>query len=60
MNNPLRASLVVQPGDWEFCGALVPGYPTLHPLNPDFWDKFWRLYTKALQPDAGNIRRPAF
>jgi REP element-mobilizing transposase RayT len=60
MNNPVRANLVVRPGDWEFCGALVPGYPTLHLLNPDFWDKFWRLYAKALQPDAGNIKRPAF
>jgi len=40
LNNPAAAELVTQPEDWSFSGAVVPGYPTLHPLNPDFWEKF--------------------
>jgi hypothetical protein len=44
---------------WPFCGAIVPGYPTLHPLQPDFWPKFWKLYLAGCAPDAGRIKRPS-
>jgi REP element-mobilizing transposase RayT len=60
LNNPVAAELVSKPEDWNFCGAVVPGYPTFHPLKPDFWEKFWKLYTKSRHPDSGNIRRPSF
>jgi putative transposase len=60
LNNPLRAKLVLKLEDWDFCGAVVPGYPTLHPLKPDFWEKFWKLHARSRQPDAGNIKRPSF
>jgi len=56
--NPLRAGLVNSPNKWPFSGCIVPGYPTLHPLQDDFWRKFWKLYAQARRPDAGNIRRP--
>ncbi|MCX6903219.1 MAG: hypothetical protein NTW03_07025 [Verrucomicrobia bacterium] len=56
--NPVRAELVKHPNEWSFSGCIVPGYPTLHPLQDDFWRKFWKLYAQARQPDAGNIRRP--
>lgn len=46
--------------EWRFCGAVVPGYPKLHPLEPDFLAKFWKLYGRVLHPDAGNIKRPRF
>jgi putative transposase len=58
MENPLRADLVVQPGEWKFGGAMVPGYPALHPLQDDFWPKFWKLYAQSKHPDAGKILRP--
>jgi REP element-mobilizing transposase RayT len=60
LGNPVKAELVSQSEDWKFCGAIVPGYPTLHLLTTDFWEKFWKLYATALHPDAGNIKRPPF
>jgi hypothetical protein len=50
--NPVRAKLVEREGDWPFLGAVVPGYPTLHPLAPDFWELFWKLYNheRAAEP----------
>lgn len=56
--NPVRAELVAHSRDWEFLGAVVPGYPTLHPLQPDYWSKFWKLYAQMLQPDAGHRTLP--
>ena len=58
LENPLRAELVKHPNEWPFTGAVVPGYPTLHPLRKDFWSKFWKLHTQARHPDAGKIIRP--
>jgi putative transposase len=58
LENPLRAELVNRPNDWPFNGAVVPGYPMLHPLQNDFWPKFWNLYAQARQPDAGKVLRP--
>jgi REP element-mobilizing transposase RayT len=46
--NPVRAKLVEQAGDWPFAGAVVPGFPALHPAQEDFWEKFWKLYVAAL------------
>jgi putative transposase len=42
--NPGRAKLVAEGGDWPFSGAIVPGYPALHPMQEDFREKFWKLY----------------
>jgi REP element-mobilizing transposase RayT len=56
--NPVRAKLIKETGVWPFCGAVVPGYPGLHPLEEDFWPLFWKLYAAAHAPDAGNIKRP--
>ena len=58
LENPLRAELVKDPREWPFNGAVVPGYPALHPLEKSFWSLFWKLYGQARHPDAGNIRRP--
>jgi len=58
LENPLRADCVKHPIEWQFSGAVAPGYPTLHPLQDDFWRKFWKLYTQAKHPDAGKILRP--
>ena len=55
--NPVRAGLIKESEIWPFCGAIVPGYPDLHPLDEDFWPQFWKLYLAALAPDAGDINR---
>jgi REP element-mobilizing transposase RayT len=46
LNNPVRKELVAKPDVWRYRGALVAGYPKLHPCEDDYWDKFWRIYGK--------------
>jgi putative transposase len=58
LENPLREELIKRPADWKFSGAVVPGYPTLHPSKEDFWETFWKLYSQMKHPDAGSILRP--
>jgi REP element-mobilizing transposase RayT len=60
LENPLRAKLVEKITDWKLLGSVVPGYPKLHPIEDDYWKKFWELYTAQRRPDAGNIVRPPF
>jgi putative transposase len=56
--NPVRAELIGEKEIWPFIGCLVPGYPKLDPMTDDYWSKFWRIYSKLRQDDAGNIKRP--
>lgn len=58
IDNARVAGLVKQAADWQFSGAIVPGYPNLFPLDEDFWPLFWKLYLAARAPDAGKIERP--
>ena len=44
--NPVRAELVQNERDWPFSGAILPGYPDLHPTNDGYWELFWKLYWK--------------
>lgn len=60
VNNPVEAGLATEPEEWGFLGAVIPGYPKLHPLEPDFWAKFWKFYAHAVPPEAGQIKRPRF
>lgn len=54
--NPVRAGLVDAAGRWDFTGCLVPGYPNLHPLENDYWGKFWRMYAAAtLRGSIGKL-----
>lgn len=46
--NPVRSDLASGAQAWPFTGCMVPGYPSLHPLNADFWGKFWRIYNAAV------------
>jgi len=50
--NPGRAKLVAEGGDWPFSGVVVPGYPTLHPMQEDFWEKFWKLYVAERESES--------
>lgn len=47
LENPCRKALVNHPRDWPYFGAVVPGYPFLHPLGEDFWEQFWKLYQQT-------------
>ena len=50
LDNPQRKELVAHPRDWPYLGAIVPGYPFLHPLEEDFWPMFWKFYTEQREP----------
>jgi len=56
--NPVRAGLIKETEIWQFCGAIIPGYPVFHPLEKDFWRLFWKLYATARSPDAGQRKLP--
>jgi len=56
--NPVRAKLITETDAWPFTGCIVPGYPKLNLIEDDFWPRFWRIFGKLRQPDAGNIMRP--
>jgi len=58
MDNARVAGLVKHPKEWAYTGAIVPGYPALHPLENEFWPSFWKLYAAGRAPDAGHIKRP--
>jgi putative transposase len=46
-SNPVEAGLVPSAEDWEFTGAIVGGYPDLHPVRQrKFWEILWGLYWK--------------
>jgi hypothetical protein len=46
LDNPRRKGLVAHPQEWPHLGAIVPGYPFLHPLEEEFWPMFWKLYSE--------------
>ena len=54
LNNPVRSRLATEPAAWQFSGAILPGYPKLHPLGDDFWKKFWQLFAQAKEPAASQ------
>lgn len=49
--NPVRAELVKKESDWAYSGALIPGYPDLHPLAEGYWELFWKLYMKQREAE---------
>jgi REP element-mobilizing transposase RayT len=50
--NPVRDELVMQEEDWPYSGAVIPGYPALHPLAKEFWERFWKLYVNARESES--------
>ena len=53
--NPVRVGLVEREGDWPYGGALVPGYPGLHPLADDYWELFWKLYWQRRETEGIDV-----
>jgi len=58
--NPRRKGLVAHPRDWPYLGAIVPGYPFMHPLAEDFWPLFWKLYTTQRDPQRASPAKGRF
>ena len=58
LDNPVRAQLVNEPKAWPFCGAIMPGFPKFHPLDGDFWPKFWKLFQQQRESGAGDRKLP--
>lgn len=56
--NPVRAGLMDEKQAWRFCGAIIPGYPAVHPLEREFWPLFWRLYDVARSAESGQRKLP--
>jgi REP element-mobilizing transposase RayT len=55
--NPGRAKLVAEGESWPFSGVVVPGYPALHPMQEDCWERFWKLYVaeRESEPPAPSV-----
>lgn len=47
LENPVRAGLCAERGDWEFSGCVVAGYPELEVRASDFWERFWKIYDRV-------------
>jgi len=59
--NPVRAKLARSEREWPYNGAIVPGYPTLHPLEDGYWELFWevcheRRNSEPLPPPTPPLR----
>lgn len=56
--NPVRAGFIKEGEKWQFGGAIIPGYPAMHPQEEKFWPLFWKLYVALRSPDAGQRKLP--
>ena len=56
--NPVRAELVQRESEWPFSGAIIPGYPTLHPFAEDYWERFWKLYIAERESEPPPAATP--
>ncbi len=58
LSNPSKDGVVPLGDRWPNCGAIVPGYPKLHPLEDGFWPVLWKVYNKTKEPDANDRHLP--
>lgn len=56
--NPVRAELTKAEAEWRFSGAVIPGYPDMHPLQADYWELFWKLYYQQREATPMEPRKP--
>ncbi len=60
IDNARKEGLVGHLKEWSFCGAVIPGYPAMHPMEEDFWPTFWKIYSANLAANARSTIRPSF
>jgi putative transposase len=58
LQNPVRAKLVESAEQWQFHGAIIPGYPRLHPAQEQSWPLFWKLYVQHREAEILPDRPP--
>jgi len=58
LNNAVKSGLATKVEDWPDCGAIVPGYPKMHPTDADYWEKLWRIVDKLRSTDCNNHTLP--
>ena len=58
--NPERAKIVEADEfrAYKFSGCLIPGYPELNLWQPDFWERFWRIYSYLGKNGLFSSRMP--
>jgi putative transposase len=47
--HPVRAGLCGCWQEYRYSGALAAGYPELGVRQPDYWERFWRIYDRLVQ-----------
>lgn len=52
LDNPVRKELVSDRNEWNFSGAVVPGYPDLDWRSEDYWEKFWKIYNREVSGEG--------
>jgi hypothetical protein len=53
--NPVRAGLVLEESDWPYLGCMVPGYPTFHPLQEKYWERFWKIRAAMIEQKRSEV-----
>ena len=56
--NPWRAHLVTDPHAWPYLGAMVPGYTTVDPFKPGYWEWFWARHSEQIEPNLHRRTLP--
>ena len=51
--NPVRSEICQDNSQYPYTGCLLPGYPEVDVWDPDFWDRFWRIY-ESLRTKAND------
>ncbi len=47
--NPVREKIVEEAEDYPYSDCLLPGYPEVSFRDPNFWDRFWRIFIAAME-----------
>ena len=47
--NPVRAGLCGCWQEYQFSGSLAVGYADLDVRQPDYWERFWRIYNRQVE-----------
>lgn len=56
--NPVRAGLAKREQEWPYSGAVIPGYPAVHPMNDGYWELFWKVYVKQRESEETAPAKP--
>lgn len=46
--------------EWPYLGCMVAGYPTLHPLDEGYWDRFWKIRAAMVDARCALLWRDVF